>query len=403
MADQPRCSQADELERGCGRQAGPGRAAAGPGSADGQPRWTAPFLLPRRYLAKNCDLAYATTCHAAQGRTVDTAHVLVDGRGDRQGLYVAMSRGREGNYAYCVTGFPRSAQTGEGTRAGAGANPCRTASARTGRPARLTRSPAATPVSRRRSSDPVAVMAAALHRDGGVLSATETLRAELSRADHLGVLGSIWQDLARQAQARRFERALRDRLPPELAAKALDDKARTWLWRSLREAEAAGLDGGEVLRRAAASWPLDDAVHVARVIDHRARQMLEGTEPALPGSWRDQVPVMGDPDLDRYMRELADGDGRPGPAAGRAHRGNHTPVGAAGVRRRTRRSGGAGGLGAPRVRGRGLPGDARLRTPGRRDRPRAGQDLARGAGGLARGAGGARPHRGHRPARPVRR
>ena len=41
---------------------------------------------------------------------------------------------------------------------------------------------------------------------GAVLSATETLRSELSNADHLGVLGSIWYDLARREQAARFER-----------------------------------------------------------------------------------------------------------------------------------------------------------------------------------------------------
>ena len=270
-----------------------------------QPRWSAPFLLAKRYLAKNCELAYATTCHAAQGQTVDTAHVLVDERSDRQSLYVAMSRGREGNYAYCVTDYPRAAQTGDGTRPAPELT----------RAERLARERAGLPGDPRPGDDageqapkldPVAVMAAALDRDGSELSATEALRAELSRADHLGVLGAIWQDLARQAQTRRFERVLRDHLPPELAAKALDDKARTWLWRTLREAEAAGLDGSEVLRRAASSWPLDDALHVARVLDHRARKMLAGREPALPCSWRDQVPVMGDPDLDRYMRELAD-------------------------------------------------------------------------------------------------
>ena len=48
---------------------------------------------------------------------MDPAHVLVDGLGGRQGLYVALSRGRDGNYAYCVTEHPRLADTHEGTRA----------------------------------------------------------------------------------------------------------------------------------------------------------------------------------------------------------------------------------------------------------------------------------------------
>ncbi len=61
--------------------------------------WGWPFELPETYLSAHCDLAYATTVHAAQGRTVDAAHVLVDGLGDRQGLYVAMSRGWEADDA----------------------------------------------------------------------------------------------------------------------------------------------------------------------------------------------------------------------------------------------------------------------------------------------------------------
>jgi hypothetical protein len=36
--------------------------------------------------------------------------------GDQQGLYVALSRGREANYAYCVTGFPRAADIREGSQ-----------------------------------------------------------------------------------------------------------------------------------------------------------------------------------------------------------------------------------------------------------------------------------------------
>jgi hypothetical protein len=47
--------------------------------------------VPECYLATHATLAYAATAHAALGRTVGTAHVLVDGLGDRQGLYVALS------------------------------------------------------------------------------------------------------------------------------------------------------------------------------------------------------------------------------------------------------------------------------------------------------------------------
>jgi hypothetical protein len=119
------------------------------------------------------------------------------------------------------------------------------------------------------SRDPVSVLAEVFQRDGSMLPATETLRNELSNADHLGVLGAIWYDLARRAQARRFERALRDCLPAACADAAIGDPARTWLWRSLREAEAAGLDADNVLHAAVAARPLDGARHAARVIDAR--------------------------------------------------------------------------------------------------------------------------------------
>ena len=49
----------------------------------GAMRWSAPFTVTRRYLASHASLGYATTAHAAQGRTTDTAHVLVDGLADR--------------------------------------------------------------------------------------------------------------------------------------------------------------------------------------------------------------------------------------------------------------------------------------------------------------------------------
>ena len=46
---------------------------------------------------------------------MDTSHVLVDGLGDRQGLYVAMSRGRDGNYAYCITRTSRATDVRQGS------------------------------------------------------------------------------------------------------------------------------------------------------------------------------------------------------------------------------------------------------------------------------------------------
>jgi TrwC relaxase/AAA domain len=66
--------------------------------------WTSPFLVPRAYLAGSAELDYAGNTHVGQGRTVDTAHLLVTATLSRRSLYVGMTRGRESNTAHIVTG-----------------------------------------------------------------------------------------------------------------------------------------------------------------------------------------------------------------------------------------------------------------------------------------------------------
>jgi conjugative relaxase-like TrwC/TraI family protein len=54
------------------------------------------ITLPADYVTNHLSLAYASTLHAAQGRTVDTGH-------DLTGTYVGMTRGRESNTAWVTT------------------------------------------------------------------------------------------------------------------------------------------------------------------------------------------------------------------------------------------------------------------------------------------------------------
>ena len=256
--------------------------------------------MPKTYLFSHCDLAYAVTAHVAEGQTVDTAHTLVDGLGDRQGQYVSLSRGRDGNYVYAVTAYPHAADVREGSRPAPELDRVhRLMRERAGLP------PQAPATDDTQHRDPVSVVAEVMARDGAQLSATETLRRELSNADHLGVLGSIWYDLARRAQLTRFETMLRDNLLPADAEQALRDAACTWLWRSLREAETAGLDAAEVLQQAVASRPLEGTRDVARVLDFRVRGLIEHTVPQIRESWAERVPEMGDPEMDRFMTDLA--------------------------------------------------------------------------------------------------
>jgi conjugative relaxase-like TrwC/TraI family protein len=269
----------------------------------GKPTWSARFDLPRTYHLLHCDLAYATTTHAAQGRTTGICHLFVDGLGDRQGLYVGMSRGWLANYAYCATG-PRADNALPGSRPAPEL-------ARADRIARLHAGIVPSDPVLSRSSKPetrqhpVSVMAGSLGRDGTVMSATETVRRELSQADHLGALSSIWYDLVRRAQITRYEQLLRAHLSEADADSALTDPACTWLWRTLREAELAGQDADGVLSSVIAGRSLRGSRHVARVVDARIRRAIDYATPRPRPPWSQQIPETGDPEMDRYLTELA--------------------------------------------------------------------------------------------------
>ena len=66
---------------------------------------SASVVFPRAYLESSVELGYATTAHRSQGVTVDTGHTVVtQGRLTRELLYVSMTRGRSGNFAYVSEG-----------------------------------------------------------------------------------------------------------------------------------------------------------------------------------------------------------------------------------------------------------------------------------------------------------
>ena len=63
---------------------------------------TGTIRLPAQYVAEHLELGYAQTSHATQGRTVDTALLLLDTPTDIRGIYTPMTRGRDSNHAYVV-------------------------------------------------------------------------------------------------------------------------------------------------------------------------------------------------------------------------------------------------------------------------------------------------------------
>jgi hypothetical protein len=70
---------------------------------------TGTVRTPAGYVSEHVQLGYAQTSHATQGRTVDTALLLVDAPTDSRGVYTPMTRGRLGNHAYVVTDANRTA------------------------------------------------------------------------------------------------------------------------------------------------------------------------------------------------------------------------------------------------------------------------------------------------------
>ena len=63
---------------------------------------TGTIRLPAKYVAEDLELGYAQTSHATQGRTVDTALLLLDTPTDSRGVYTPLTRGRDSNHAYVV-------------------------------------------------------------------------------------------------------------------------------------------------------------------------------------------------------------------------------------------------------------------------------------------------------------
>ena len=118
--------------------------------------WSRPFLITPAYFAEHGELAYAGNIHVSQGRTTDTAHVLVSESLSRQSLYVGMTRGRDSNVAHIVTG-----PTSHGTQ----------------------------PL---KQATPESVFAAALERDSEELTATEQVRQAQEWASGTGHVLNLW-------------------------------------------------------------------------------------------------------------------------------------------------------------------------------------------------------------------
>lgn len=246
-------------------------------------RGGATLRLPAGYVAEHVELGYAVTAYRAQGVTVDTGHTLIEPGATRENFYVAMTRGKAGNFAYVSLNRPDDDHI----------HP----------PAQDTLVVAARKV-----------LAGVLQHVGAELSARQTIAAEQDVWGSVAQLAAEYETIAAAAQQPRWEALLRrTRLTEAEASAAIDSTAFGVLSAELRRAEADGYDAERLLSALVASRPLNDAGDVAAVLHERVIRALEHTngagrvrQPATPIAGV-VTPALGpmDDDMRSALRERA--------------------------------------------------------------------------------------------------
>ncbi len=202
-------------------------------------------LLSAEYVREHVELAYASTAHRAQGRTVDTAHVIVSPTTNREVLYVSGTRGREGNWLYVDTHYDPDPQT-----------------------------------SHDEATEPAtakAVLAGVLRNEGADVAAHDMIRREQGEAESMERLSVEYLTLATDAQAQRWDALL---MRSGFTQKDIDavraSEAHGPLVAAFREAEARGLDVEAAFPRLVARRSLTDAIDIAVVLHARVDRWTRG-------------------------------------------------------------------------------------------------------------------------------
>ncbi|MHB8335716.1 MAG: MobF family relaxase [Acidimicrobiales bacterium] len=200
-------------------------------------------ILPASYVANNVELAYATTVHRAQGRTVDTAHAFVSPTTTREVLYVALTRGSESNHLYVDTHYDPDPDTGHDG---------------------LTEIPTA-----------LEVLAGVLHHEGADVSATDMIRQ--SQTQSIAALVAEYDTIVAMAEGARWDEMLgKSGLSDAELAQAKASPAYAALLAQLRDAESRGFDVDTELPMLVTGRSFDDAEDVASVLHHRIDRYVTG-------------------------------------------------------------------------------------------------------------------------------
>ena len=132
--------------------------------------------VPADYVREHVELAYASTAHRAQGRTVDTAHAMVGPTTTREVLYVSATRGKEANRLYVDTHYDPDPQTSHDE--------------------------ALEPMTAK------GVLVGVLRNEGAEVAAHEMIRREQHEAEGMERLSAEYLTLATEAQAERWDALL---------------------------------------------------------------------------------------------------------------------------------------------------------------------------------------------------
>jgi hypothetical protein len=250
----------------------------------GEDELATPIALPRDYVEQHLSLAYASTVHAAQGRTVDTAHTVVAPSSDAASVYVGLTRGREGNDAWIVTRpLPADAPVGAAQEV----KP---------RPGRAVLEEVLERAEEQRG---------ALAEQEQTAEEAASVRTNIDRlVDGINVLtAGRWSGLFDRLAA---AGTITEEQRRELAA----DRSMGSVERLLRHAEVAGHDPTDTLRQVLDGRTLAGAHSPAQVLHKRLRDSL-GELTAKIGSFRDLIPAVVPEQVRGYLERLADsGDDR---------------------------------------------------------------------------------------------
>jgi conjugative relaxase-like TrwC/TraI family protein len=238
----------------------------------------AAITLPARYVAEHVSLAYASTVHAAQGRTVDTGHAVLSAGAQLSQAYVALTRGREQNTAWAVTvATPPDSPPGQ-----------------------------ASEVKERAARAVLADVLDRDQRDRTAMAEQEALEAEAGseRAIVGQLLDGIERSTAGQTSDLLDRLAARGAITDAQRQMLANDEAMSAVERLLRHAELRGQDRAALLDEALDGRSLASARSVGQVLHHRLHHVLDLD--TTIGGFRDLIPGNVQPYHRAWLENRAD-------------------------------------------------------------------------------------------------